>query len=819
MNHSEPRAVTAHTQPPLPRAQRALVQPVLEGTLVGLAAMLVGVVMLGLWWLPASSDRLLRHTSEQLAGQQAAAVEQQLKQLEQRLQAVADPGLIDALEQRHAAELAAWQHRLEHHFPEAVSVRLLPLGPLGIAGLRREDSGLRNNIEMDLLRHASTGQPAGPEAYRIDGRWLVSMAHPLTSSAGDYSAGAVLLTLPASLFQGLDSRAAGQTTLVQTLAGGPQAFARDGTAEPGATVVEQALSVDHWRLHFAPSPQLVSSHRLENAPLWLLAGLAAAGLLGGALLTAHRLRRLLARNIEALRRADPAAVTLPGLAELLPQVRPETAPDTAAAAPVPAEIADQDEPEPPPSEDPGQTIMEVDFLELPDRVFRAYDVRGRADTDLTPALVHQLGLAIGSEAEARGQKTLVVGRDGRETSPALARALIAGLQESGREVVDVGMVPTPLLYFAAHQLGTLAGVMVTASHNPREYNGLKIMLGGRPVAGDAIQDLRRRIEEQDFIRGQGSHRHHEGIIETYIDTIVSDVAIAQPLKLVLDAGNAVAGAVAPRLFQALGCEVVPLYCEVDGSFPNHHPDPTVAANLKDLVAAVREHEADLGLGFDGDGDRLGVVTASGRMVQADELLMVLAQDVVARNPGTDILYDVKCSRRINALVSQLGGRPIMWLSGHSHMKEKMLDTGALLGGEFSGHIYFNERWYGFDDALYAGARLVEILSTGDPSMDNLLAALPPAVATPELRLPLAESDALELVRKLVENGDWGEGKVTTLDGLRVDYSEGWGLIRASNTEPALTLRFEANDDDALEHIRQLFRQQLASIDAEVAGRF
>ncbi|MET0379687.1 MAG: phosphomannomutase/phosphoglucomutase, partial [Spongiibacteraceae bacterium] len=465
-----------------------------------------------------------------------------------------------------------------------------------------------------------------------------------------------------------------------------------------------------------------------------------------------------------------------------------------------------------------EPAVEIVPLDLPEVIFRAYDIRGLADSELSDDVVYEIALAIGSEAVDRGQQEIIVARDGRLSSERICNALVRGLRDSGRDVIDIGLAPTPLLYFATHQLSTQSGVVVTGSHNPGEYNGLKIVLAGRALSGRAIQGLRERALARRFTQGKGSYRI-AAIEDSYIDYIVNDVAIAQPLKVVIDAGNGVAGVVAPRLFRELGCEVIPLYCEIDGRFPNHHPDPTVASNLAELVRVVRTEGADLGIAFDGDGDRVGVVTASGKIVAADRLLMVLAQDVVSRNPGADVLFDVKCSRVLNGVISSFGGRPIMWKSGHSFMKEKMAETGALIGGEFSGHIFFNERWFGFDDGLYAAARLIEILSTTDPDLDNHLSALPQTVSTPELKLVASDGAKFDIISRLAAEGRFGEGKITTLDGVRVDYPDGWGLVRASNTTPALALRFEADSDAALARIQEVFREQLAAIDPGLAFGF
>ena len=456
---------------------------------------------------------------------------------------------------------------------------------------------------------------------------------------------------------------------------------------------------------------------------------------------------------------------------------------------------------------------------LPAPIFRAYDIRGIVGDTLTPEIVRWIGRAIGAEAHHRGVRTLAAGRDGRHSSPELLAALVTGMRESGRDVVDVGRVPTPVLYFAAEHLRTTSGVMVTGSHNPANYNGLKIVIAGETLHGGAIQDLGRRIEEDDLDTGQGASApgalRSAEVVGDYIDRIREEIPAVpgrEARKIVIDCGNGVAGDVAPRLFRALGHEVVELYCDIDGDFPNHHPDPSVPANLRDLIASVREHGADLGLAFDGDGDRLGVVDGDGTIIWPDRQMMLFARDVLSSRPGAEIIFDVKCSSLLAEEIERHGGRPVMWKTGHSLIKARLKQTGAPLAGEMSGHIFFADGWYGFDDALYAAARLVQILTALGESSAWVFARLPAAKSTPELRLSVGEGGQARLVESLLA-GDYfaGAGK-TTIDGLRVDFADRWGLARASNTEPSLVLRFEGADDDALERIKGEFRQALLSID-------
>jgi phosphomannomutase/phosphoglucomutase len=429
-------------------------------------------------------------------------------------------------------------------------------------------------------------------------------------------------------------------------------------------------------------------------------------------------------------------------------------------------------------------------------IFKAYDIRGIVDKSLTEAACQAIGHALGSEALARGQTAIAVGRDGRLSGPRLAHALARGICAAGVDVIDIGCVPTPVSYFAAYHLGTNSCVSVTGSHNPPDYNGLKMVLGGQTLYGDMIQGLRKRIETNDFAQGNGAIRPAD-VRTDYVDRIAGDVRLARPMKIVLDCGNGVAGDIAPRLFRRLGCEVIELFCEVDGNFPNHHPDPSKPENLEDVMRALRETDAELGLAFDGDGDRLGVVTKDGAIIYPDRQLMLFAADVLSRVPGGQIVYDVKCTRNLAPWVREHGGQPVMWNTGHALIKAKLKQTGAPLAGEMSGHMFFMERWYGFDDGLYAGARLLEILSRSTDA-NALLTALPDSVSTPELNLMMAEGEPFRLVDALKRDARFeGARELITIDGVRVEYADGFGLARPSNTTPVVVLRFEADNEAAL----------------------
>jgi len=438
-------------------------------------------------------------------------------------------------------------------------------------------------------------------------------------------------------------------------------------------------------------------------------------------------------------------------------------------------------------------------MQLAASIFKAYDIRGVVPDTLNEAVAEALGLAFGTQALQQGEHTVAVGRDGRLSGPALSAALIRGLAAAGVDVIDIGMVTTPMLYFAAHTLCT-SGIQVTGSHNPKDYNGFKMVLGGRAIYGDDIQALRRMMEVENWQRAEGGQIRQVDVGPAYHDRIVSDVKLQRPMRVVIDCGNGVAGASAPALFRALGCEVVELFSEVDGNFPNHHPDPSKPENLEDVIRTLRETGAELGLAFDGDGDRLGIVTQGGNNIYPDRQMILFARDVLSRVPGGNILFDVKCSQRLAPAIEAAGGVAHIYKTGHSLIKARMKELDSPLGGEMSGHIFFKERWYGFDDGTYAGARLLEILSRS-PDANAVLDALPTSFSTPELNVACAEGEPHTVVAQLVERARFdAPAKISTIDGVRVDWPDGFGLIRASNTTPVLVMRFEGHTPEALHRI-------------------
>lgn len=812
----------------------------LPGTLVPLLLSLAGIgAAAALIWLALfgpSNQRYERDMAQAYASQQVGALNRAMAQLEADVQmAASNPQLQISLQQGTSPTL---QRLMRYMFADNLAVYAhLP----GQAEPVNNAEAPLSFAALDMIRRAERGMPVPLEAHQVDGQWKIYAARPLRASPNATIGGSLVVVFGlqrlAAALPPLPPEAGG-VTLVQQFPGAPeQRLLQHGSGSGDAL----RLPTDNpaWFIEFRPGSALVSG--LIN-PLWLFGAalLALAGSLAGLLLLQRMWTRTLQEDAATLNQLtlghkaaglklgplEPVGHSIMRLARRNGQTvgpNPEALREpTAAPAPAktPARPATPAEPD----------ILDIDILdgedpfdmagnaeepiipELPAEIFRAYDIRGVVGKTLNEDHLYWLGRSIGSETLAAGQPRIAVGRDGRLSGPVLVEQLIRGLIDSGCQVVDLGMVPTPVVYFATATTDATSGVMLTGSHNPADYNGLKIVIAGKTLADDRIRALHTRLKQNDLSSGAGS-REQLDLLPDYIQRIVEDVVLARPLKVVVDCGNGVAGVIAQALLEELGCTVIPLYCDVDGTFPNHHPDPGKIENLTDLIEQVRQHDADIGLAFDGDADRLGVVTSEGEMIYPDRLLMLLAEDIITRQPGADIVFDVKCSRRLPALISRAGGRPVMWKSGHSMIKAKMQDTGALLGGEMSGHIFFKERWYGFDDGLYSACRLLEILSVQPDGMSSaqLLAQYPTGLATPEINITVGETRKFELIEALRQQADWGQGKLTSIDGIRVDYPSSWGLIRASNTTPVLVLRFEADKPQDLEAVQQLFRDQLAAV--------
>ncbi|MCS4503016.1 hypothetical protein KBTX_02483 [wastewater metagenome] len=697
---------------------------------------------------------------------------------------------------------------LRNAFPAAQRIRHIP--PAGLAPAPRAEPPVGYALAEQVARCLRTGRSSVEVHLPGSARAQLN----LVAAAGN-DAGAWLVTLPVSRL--LDWASPGKAA---------------AAIRHGDTVLVQSGRVDGPNAS-APVPGQVWSVAVQQPPPRLpldipgawLAVLGLAGLVtGGAGAYLRRCGAPAAGRATTETDIAPAGPA-PGPAKAHHPIRApirSSAPGIEVDEEIPATL-------PPDSADTPSEAPEAGTVDdagagdeaIPPGILRAYDIRGIVGETLTPEIVTRLGRAIAATAREAGNDTVVVGRDARHSSPELARALIAGLSAGGCRVVDVDAVPTPVLYFAVHRLGTGAGVMVTGSHNPPGYNGLKVMIGGETLAGEAIRALGRRAAGVPTADTPGEVGHRQ-ITEDYIDQVGADITLYRPLRVVVDCGNGVTAALAPELYRALGCEVTPLFCEIDGDFPNHHPDPAVPENLATLQKRVVNDGADIGLAFDGDGDRLGVVDSEGTIIWPDRQMMLFARDILARLPGSDIVFDVKCSRHLAELISANAGVPVMSRSGHSPIKQRRAETNAPLAGEMSGHIVLADRWYPFDDALYAGARLLELLSfEAGQSSAALFAGLPGAGGGAELRVPVAEGEAEAVMARLLANTHTvpEAARVTTIDGLRIDFADGWGLVRASNTEPALTLRFEGDDEAALERIREHFRGLLAAAAPELAPPF
>jgi phosphomannomutase/phosphoglucomutase len=823
----------------------ALRKIALWSLIVALTPIGLGLTYLLVLREPALQQAQIERVSAAYATQQSVNIKQMLALLGQRMRGAAkSPLALSAIGGSSGKNLSLIEQTMLDYFPEVISLRILPIGEMGTAGFEGGNQGLRNHIEVDLVRRTSAAEETLPEAYQFEGRWLTSLAYLVSHPRIQKSKAVIIATIDNQLIvdelNALDPTL-GQSILHQyfTSSTGREKVvdvAVAGTA--GAAQYTQIADIadTNWRLGFTPSRLLLDRLAVDIMPVWLvsvlsiLAAIAAAGM--ALFLFQRSLLSEIDRVISAADSKKPLELKIPELVSIAKQLRRATATASRKGSNAKAGVSYT-----PSSEltnpmfqstnmiDDVDEVLELDLPEklpvkvekdsgLPDHIFRAYDIRGIAKTELTDKLVARIGGAIGSVAGDLDQQAIIVAADGRESSPRIKAGLIKALMASGRDVIDIGTVPTPLLYFATRHLNAKSGVMVTGSHNQAKDNGFKIVFNEQTLAAGGIQTIRERVIEGNFTTGRGS-TIKEDIIPAYIDEVAGDIAIAVPLKIVIDAGNGVTGIMAPRLFEELGCEVVPLYCDIDGRFPNHPPDTSDEANLADLVAVVKREGADFGVAFDGDGDRLAVVTSSGKIVRSDVLLMIYAQDVVSRNPGADVVFDVKCSRDLSHLITRYGGRPVLWKTGHAFMKEKMAETGALLGGEFSGHMFFGERWYGFDDGMYAAGRLAEILSTNGVSLDETLAELPSSVSTPEIIIPVEESRKFPIMDSIVKNCVFPEGKINTLDGIRVDYKDGWGLLRASNTSAALTARFEATSESTLEVVKQDFRTQIALAQPEL----
>ena len=705
------------------------------------------------------------------------------------------PWIIQALKERDYRKLARLEELLAKVskdtekslvvYPEDINIKL------------SENYAAREMHSMAEL----TGLAPHPEAIRYEGKMLLQLITPVKDNDDTYL-GSLVTSLRLDGLQELLATASlpGQSSLIQTMTNVPKTtFLRTGAAGTDVTG-SFATEVPYWQVEFAGNPDIFNETSInlaviENVILGL--GLIYLALILGLISFAYA-------------KAPRIAITRHENVDHDIEHRTSLLDSEHSFADLKNDASDADE-----------SLVVLDKVEqrteksnllISQDVFREYDIRGIADKEITKDFALLLGRALGTLLQERNEKTLITAYDGRLTSPDLYSELEQGLLSTGCSVIELGAVPTPVMNFAvATQKQANSGVMVTASHNPAEYNGFKICLNNRTATSEEIQQIYEIMKSRRFREGLGEHRHLE-ISSNYIKAVSQDVVPGLGLKVVVDAGNGIAGKIAPATIEELGCHVIPLFCEVDGNFPNHPPDTSDPKNLAPLISAVQKNRADLGIALDGDGDRIVAVSPSGKIIWPDELLMIFARDVLSRQPGADIIYDVKSTRRLNTLINSYSGRPVMWKTGHSNMRTKVQDNDSPLGGEYSGHIFFRDRWHGFDDGIYAAARLIEIISTREQTLDEITSGFERTFATTEIKIPVEDQEKFTLMEAILEKCNFSQATVTTLDGLRVDYPKGWGLVRASNTSPALTLRFEAISEDMLEKLKSLFRQQLSSID-------
>jgi phosphomannomutase/phosphoglucomutase len=840
------------------QAFAAYISALFPGALPAFAGLLIAGALLfaGLGGNP--QDRA--HLEQAWGGSQAASVGLALQQISAETQAAArDAALVQALQSNVSSVINHEQDRLRFH-DGVLGARL---SPAGVADIDTSGALPISFSTLDMLNKAARGEVPNPEARAVEQRWMIYSVAPLRAEPGTPISGTLLLAYdPQRVLGALPPipESTGRIRLIQQFGTGPeQILFERGNAGTG-TPQRLQTAYPNWKVEFTPGPALDFSTPWW---LWILAVLVASGgVLLGLYLNHRALQRAVCADVRQLdellqelssgKAVKPFGLGLPvlnGLAQRLACFSPPSQPpatetvdvggDSGMAPGFKISTASASAPRTASGNawtDPlfqDTDILNIDILDenqdflrsehppvmsspasvapkFPDDIFRAYDIRGIVGDTLSAETAYWIGRAIGSESLAQNEPNVSVGRDGRLSGPELVQQLIQGLHDSGCHVSDVGLVPTPALYYAANVLAGKTGVMLTGSHNPKDYNGFKIVIAGDTLANEQIQALHERIKTGNLTSQKGSITKVD-ILDRYFKQIKDDIVMARKMKVVVDCGNGAAGVIAPQLIEALGCEVISLFAEVDGNFPNHHPDPGKLENLQDLIAKVKETGADLGLAFDGDGDRVGVVTNEGNVVYPDRLLMLFALDVLKRNPGADIIFDVKCTRRLTPLISKHGGRPVMWKTGHSLIKKQMKKSGALLAGEMSGHIFFKERWFGFDDGIYSAARLLEILSQESMTAEELFETFPNDVSTPEINIKVTDTTKFSIIEALEKDAQWGDAKLTSIDGVRVDYPTGWGLVRASNTTPVLVLRFEAETEAELQRIKDVFHAELKKV--------
>ncbi|NPU90313.1 MAG: phosphomannomutase/phosphoglucomutase [Gammaproteobacteria bacterium] len=853
---------------PAPRLRSGLLPimlPVLAGSVV---VVLVTGLLLFMLVIQGGSQRQMAILGTNAAQQFLGYLVQQARTFDALTGALArDPAVLAALQDGTPEAIAARTASLKQQLPAATNVQLYTRGSA------KKDARTEPPVsfaQLDMVARAEKNDSALPEIHLQEQKKFLTVVKAVQD--GNRTIGTLLVSFDFSQIQPLMPQLAGElgfVEVIQTFSQKPTVLYTSGDAahKHGEGYPAQS-DMMHFSARFYPATA-VDAIGANGGLLWTLIGVAAALVAGLGFASHFLLNRALQTNATALaahfqaltsrdkpvrkftlgifaslsqtierlfldydartRSAAQKAQVTAGKSKSLPDFEPSRSKLDDLDLDIHEDDSDllstasDHDTNPLLMEDDGPDSLDLDTVDMAvpqnvridvkisPQIFRAYDIRGIVGDTLDHDVAHAIGRAVGSEARDRSQSAVIVARDGRHSSQDLVQAVAEGIMASGVNVIDIGMVPTPVLYYATKTLTTRSGIMITGSHNPPEYNGFKIVINDETLALDRIQALKKRIDEGKLHKGKGAYERQE-VSADYIGRINNDVVLAKPMRVVLDSGNGVAGPLAMKLLDGLGCAVTPLYTDIDGNFPNHHPDPSNPENLEDLIDNVQRTGADLGIALDGDGDRIGIVTPSGKIIWPDRLLMLCARDLLSRNPGADILYDVKCTRDVAELVSSLGGRAIMCATGHSLMKAKMKETGAVVGGELSGHIFFNDRWYGFDDALYTAARVLEILSMEPLGADDVFAEFPEKINTPELHIKVSDSTKFNIMKKLEEQGKFPGGNLVKIDGLRVDFPDSWGLVRASNTTPVLVARFEADTDAALEQVKTIFRDQLKAVE-------
>ena len=812
--------------------------------LTAFAVMMVLLAGGGVYWLSSTRIAQARQDSATIvANAVAVTLSQQIELLNRTLNKMAlDPEVMIAVTRADPVLLTTVAAKLEKYFPDALKIRLLLPG---VSEIDEKSQPRMGFADLDMVRETFTSnQPPKIQGYEGADRHLAITARVMQN---DRVAGVLLASLNYEFF----NRSLQQADIKDGYLELKQAQLVLGTSgeridTEQSEIVQTKVANTDWDIdyHYASAADLaeitfISSIIVVPVLLVMFAFLLAYRRLSGSLALDLSGVMNLCKDIMAHKPLGSYPANLTETTAVIGGLMKFKRIMEHSEGPAKNDISD----EPPEygvsehfSEEGKFLDNQADLLihkpekarlsvglkkiDAMDAIYRACDIRGIVGKTLTRERVYDIGRALGTDVKDHGPDTIVMGRDGRTSSPELAESLAQGLVTTGVNVLDIGVVPTPLLYFVAQHIDGRSGVMVTGSHNPADYNGLKMVVNGETLAGDRIQQIRQCIADQIFAIGEtGSINYNDRFVGEYIGTIAEDVHIGRPMLVVLDCGNGATGEIGPAMLEALGCEVVELYCDVDGSFPNHPPDPGKPENLAELIASVKHYKADLGIAFDGDGDCLGVIDSNGNIIWPDRQMMLFAKEVLAKKPGSEIIYDVKCSRHLADQITKYGGKPLMWKTGPSFMKAKIKETGAALAGEMSGHIYFNDRWFGFDDALYSAARLIEILSKNPQSSAEVFAQFPVSINTQELNIELAEGENSSFMQCLVAEANFTDGKMTTIDGMRVDFSNGWGLVRASKTRPALVIRFEADSKAALIGIQEQFRQLIKKIKPDIVLPF